>query len=107
MLTGTGAQPPAHRTQTHAHTHTNKHTHTHTRLLLNAPQIDCTAAEADPSKLCVVVEVKGKTSTSPPAGGALDTSDTCPFKKCRLNSDCPGDECTCQDVQRPTYDKYW
>ena len=76
MLTGTGAQPPAHHTQTHAHT--LKHTHTHTRLLLNAPQIDCTAAEADPSKLCLVIEVKGRkmrSKTSPLAGAATLTDN--------------------------------
>ena len=95
MLTGTGAQPPAHHTQTHAHT--LKHTHTHTRLLLNAPQIDCTAAEADPSKLCVVVEVKSK--ASPPAGGArtdCPCPKTCPSTVCKSDDDCPrSDVCGC------------
>ena len=76
MLTGTGAHPPAHHTQTHANART--HTHTHTRLLLNAPQIDCTAAEADPSKLCLVIEVKGRkmrSKTSPLAGAAALTDN--------------------------------
>ena len=97
MLTGTGAQPPAHHTQTHAHT--LKHTHTHTRLLLNAPQIDCTAAEADPSKLCLVIEVKGRkmrSKTSPLAGAAaLTDNGTCPSMNCAVGGCGPGPGCYC------------
>ena len=80
MLTGTGAHTPAHHMQTH----------TCTCLRFNAPQIDCTAAEAGPSKPCLVVEVRSREhAKTSKLAGAVAPADNCPIHMlCRGSKAC-------------------
>ena len=90
MLTGIGAHTPAHHMQTHTHARSNARS--------NAPQIDCTAAEADPSRPCLVVEVRSRRhAKTSKLAGAVAPADDCPAggSACVHDRDCQYPENAC------------